>query len=474
MAPVKKKSARLNRRACCHVLRRESQRQGAVLIISLIFVLIFSALAVSMATLSGTNVQLASNQHKVDCAFASTESGQEAMRYWLSDVKIPSSTPPSNYFGAIVGTLQYDLDANNISNITVYNDGSIPPVALHSASGQNFEGEILIDANDLNILQVYTTGRSGQITRTIRVNYDIKPYEYPIFDYGLATKGPVHFLGNPNVNGLNSNDEADIFIDSQSTNLALLVTGNTTFDGDINIGNSTGISDFWGNVKIGGDTGQTAIDNHVTIGVETPEFPVPDTQHFQQYATGPVIDSSTDLSSLGTTITNATIAAGTNPNFLKSVIIEGILYIEQPNIVTFEKNVTLKGMIAADGDAYNPGTNSISFLGNFSATPVPPGVQFDVIRQEKGSSILAPGFSATFAGNFSALSGVMAVSGAHFSGNVSATVKGTILNYSENPTTVMGNASLRFDRSDNIKVPAGFDTHRILTYNPASYEELAN
>jgi len=79
MAPVKK-SVRINRR-------------GAVLIISMIFVLIFSALAVSMATMSGTNVQLASNQHKVDCAFASTESGQEAMRYWLSDVKIPSSTP---------------------------------------------------------------------------------------------------------------------------------------------------------------------------------------------------------------------------------------------------------------------------------------------------------------------------------------------------------------------------------------------
>ena len=166
MAPIKK-SARLNRR-------------GAVLIISMMFVLIFTALAVSMATLSSTNVQLASNQHKVDCAFASTESGQEAMRYWLSNVEIPSSTPPSDYFGAIVSTLQYDLDANNISNITVYNDGSIPPVALHSASGQNFEGEILIDANDLNILQVYSTGGNGQITRTIRVHYDIEPYEYPI------------------------------------------------------------------------------------------------------------------------------------------------------------------------------------------------------------------------------------------------------------------------------------------------------
>ena len=462
MAPVKK-SARINRR-------------GAVLIISMIFVLIFSALAVSMATMSGTNVQLASNQHKVDCAFASTESGQEAMRYWLSDVKIPSSTPPSDYFGAIVSTLKYDLDANNISNIAVYNDGSIPPVALHSASGQNFEGEILIDANDLNILQVYTTGGSGQITRTIRVNYDIEPYEYPIFDFGLATKGPVHFLGNPTITGINSNNEADIFIDSQKTNLAMLVTGNTNFDGDISIGNSTANADFWGDVQIGGDKGEAAIDNHVTIGVETPEFPLPDTQHFLQYVTpGNVINSSTDLSSeTGMTITNARITPGTDPNFLCNVIIEGILYIEQPNIVTFSRNLVLKGMIVGDGDAYNPGTNSISFCGNFETQPYPPGAEFDAIRSEVGSSIVAPGFSASFSGNFAALGGVMAVSGVHFSGNANAVVKGTILNYSENPTVIEGNATLNFDRSDNIKVPAGFDTHRILTYNPASYEEIAN
>jgi hypothetical protein len=457
MAPVKKKS-------------EWPKRRGAVLIISMIFVLIFSALAVSMATLSGTNAQLASNQHKVDCAIASTESGQEAMRYWLTRVEIPSSIPPSNYFGTIVSTLQNDLTDNGISNITVHNDGSVTPVVLDSASGQGFEGEILIDANSLNVLQVFTTGGS-EITRTIKVHYDIEPYEYPIFDFGMATKGPVHFLGNPTIRGINSNSEADIFIDSQSNNLAMLVTGNTNFDGDITVGNTLANIDLWGDVQIGGDTGQAAIDNHVTIGNETPEFPVPDTQHFQQYATGDVIDSSTDLSN-SMTLTNATIQAGTDPNFVGNIIIEGILYIEQPNIVIFNGNVDSRGMIVAEGDPNNPGTNSMTFLGNFATNPVPPGVQFDAIRQETGSSILAPAFAVTFAGNFSALSGVMAVSGVHFSGNVNAIVEGTIINYSDNPTTVMGNAILNFDRSDDIKVPAGFDTHRILTYNPSSYEEL--
>ena len=459
MVPVQKKSKKPN-------------HQGAVLIISMIFVLIFSALAVSMATMSGTNAKLASNQHKVSCAMASTESGLEAMRYWLNRVQFPSSTPISDYFDEIVSNLQSDLSVNSITNITVYNDGTIPSVPLDSISGQAFEGEILIDANNSDILQLSATG-GNDITRTIRVQYNIQPYEYPIFDYGLATRGPVHFLGNPTVNGVNSNGEADIFIESNSNNLAMLVTGNCNFDGDITVANSAANVALMGAVQIAGDTGQTAIDNHISIGADPPQFPVADTQHFQQYATGPVIDSSTDISS-GMTLTNATIAAGTDPNFEGNIIIEGILYIEQPNIVTFERNVASNGMIVAEGDPNFAGpNNSISFLGNFATNPVPAGIQFDAIRQEEGSSILAPAFSVTFAGNFSALSGVMAVSGAHFSGNVSATAKGTIIDYSNTSTVIEGNASLRFDRSDNIKVPAGFDLYRELEYDPSTYSEAS-
>ena len=458
MAPVKKKSDKLNHR-------------GAVLIISMIFVLIFSALAVSMATMSSTNVQLASNQHKVGSALASTESGLETMRFWLNNVQFPSSTPTSNYFGTIVSNLQTDLSANSITNVTVYNNGTIPPVPLDSATGQAFEGEILIDPNNPDILQLSSIG-GADITRTIRVQYDIQPYEYPVFDFGLATKGPVHFLGNPTVNGVNSNDEADIFIESNNNNLAMLVTGNCNFDGNINVGNSIANVSLMGGVQIAGDTGQTAIDNHVNIGAESPQFPDPDTQHFQQYATGSTIDSSTDITG-GMTLTNVTIAAGTDPNFEGNIIIEGILYIEQPNVVTFERIVASNGMIVAEGDPNFAGANnSLSFLGNFATNPVPAGVQFDAIRQEEGSSILAPAFSVAFSGNFSALSGVMAVSGVHFSGNVNAQIEGTILNYSDNPTIIEGNATLNFDRSANITVPAGFDTHRILTYNPASYEEI--
>jgi len=66
--------------------------KGAALIISMIFVLIFSALAVSMATMSGTNAQLASNQHKVNDALSAAQSGLECGKYIVATVPLDSTS----------------------------------------------------------------------------------------------------------------------------------------------------------------------------------------------------------------------------------------------------------------------------------------------------------------------------------------------------------------------------------------------
>ncbi len=449
------------------------RRSGAALIISMIFVVLFSALAVSMATLSGTNVQIADNQHKVNGALTSAESGLDVMRYWLSRVLIPSSTASSDYLAAVVDILQDDLAANDISNITVNGHGSISAVALDSATERMFNGQIEIDPNTPTVLQVYITGSCGQITRTIRVHFNIQPYEHAIFNYGLATKGPLNFPGNPTLTAVNSAWEADMFVESAGSTIGVSVGGNTNFDGDVNIGNPDANATFGGDVQIAGDYGQEAIDNHVFIGMDSPGFPEPDVDHFLPYATGGIVDSSTDLSK-GITLTNATIKAGTNPVFDGSVTVQGILLIKSPNKVTFTRNVTLQGIIVADGDIHNPepGTNRIDFCGNFDTGPYPSGAEFDPIRSEIGSSIIGPGFATTFGGNFSTLEGIMAVSGVHFYGNASALIKGTIINYSDSATVVEGNVTMNFDRASSTKIPAGFDLYRELDYNPSSYTEV--
>ena len=153
----------------------QPQNHGSALLISMIFIVICSALALSLAAMSGSNTQLANNQHKIDYAFASAESGLDIQRYWLTPVMMPSATAPSDYFSTIVDTIQYDLDDNSITNIVLHNDGSIDAVALDSPSKQTFSGQLSIDSSDLYTLHVYSTGGNGQITRTIKVEYAIEP-----------------------------------------------------------------------------------------------------------------------------------------------------------------------------------------------------------------------------------------------------------------------------------------------------------
>ncbi|MHC4626409.1 MAG: pilus assembly PilX N-terminal domain-containing protein, partial [Planctomycetota bacterium] len=70
-----------------------SLRKGAVLILSMIFVVIFSALAVSIATFSASNAQIASNQHKVNSALSAAQSGLECGKYimTIANTSLPST-----------------------------------------------------------------------------------------------------------------------------------------------------------------------------------------------------------------------------------------------------------------------------------------------------------------------------------------------------------------------------------------------
>ncbi|MFB0553247.1 MAG: pilus assembly PilX N-terminal domain-containing protein [Phycisphaerae bacterium] len=448
--------------------------RGVVLIISMIFVLIFSALAISMATLSGTNVQLASNQHKLNSTLSAAQSGLEVMQYWLTRVIIPNSTQPSNYLSTIVSILQNDLADNNISNISLSFVGStitIPSVTLASADHLSFEAAIR-QLND-NTLQLDVTGRNDQITRTIRVNYNIKPYRNPIFDYGIATKGPLNMQGNPNVDGLNQSVEADVYIESANNDDALLMKGNSAIAGDVSIANPDAIPSVSNSSSIGGETGQDAIDNHIIIPAPYTDFPVPNPVAFENYVDNifePTTDTTTNL-----TLENIRIPPDTNPHFSGHVILKGIVFIESPNIVEFTGNADITGIIIGDGDLNFPyDENQLIFRGNVDSRSVSElDATFGDIREETGTFLLAPGFSTSFGGSFETLNGVIAASGIEFFGNAGGTINGSVINYSDNPMTLDGSIDLVFDRLGLIEIPAGFDTDKVLEFQPGTYTELA-
>jgi len=456
-------------------MRFRKFRRGFVLLASMIILVTLSAWAVSISTISGANVQLAKNQQKSDIARGSAESGHEIIRFWLKRFAITGTMDESFRFEMLADTIQDDLTANGITIVDPAYDGStitIPSVTLNSETGQSFSAHIT--RLDQQTVRADVTGKCGSIEKTIRVNYKFGTRAQSVFDYGVATKGSLHLSGNIELEGVNVSVESDAFIESMNSNLALSIEGNSHIAGEVWIGNPLASVDIQGGqASIGGESGDGALD-HVFIGVDPPEFPIPDPGAFEHYATN-IIDSNTELPS-GATFENVKIAAGTNPNFNNNVTLNGIVFIETPNVVTFEGNATITGIIVGNGNVNDDsGENQINFLGGVDSNPITDLAgqeQFEAMQDETGTFLLAPGFSLSFGGNFETVNGAIAGNGIEFFGNAGGRVNGSVINYADVQMTLSGNSDLSFDRSGVMQIPAGFIPDIVLHYDPNSYSEI--
>jgi Tfp pilus assembly protein PilX len=449
--------------------RRIRRTKGVAFVTSMIFILVFSALAVSMATLSGTNLQIAENQRKADCSRACAESGVDIIRFWLSRFSVPGATKQHLVFGELASSLQNDLTENLITNITTSFDGTtltIPSVTLDSENNKSFSAQIT--KLDSDTLQMEVTGTYRGISRTIRANYDFGVRRHTVFDYGVATKGPLSLSGNIELEGVNVSVESDVYIVSENSNLALEIIGNSSIAGDVHICNPAATVDLQGGkASIGGETGDAALD-HVIRGMDEVEFPVPNPGYFEHYVVGDINYPSTE-----TTFENIRIPPNTNPSFSGGVTLTGIVFIETPNIVTFTGHVNIIGIIVGNGDITDDsGTNRIDFLGTVNSSPVSNlPEEFGGLRDEIGTFIMAPGFSASFQGDFETINGAIAANGIEFSGNAGGTIEGSVLNYADTSMDLSGNNDLFFNRWANSEIPAGFEPEIVLKYDPASYSE---
>ncbi len=456
--------------------RGDNGRRGVALIIAMIFVALFSALSLGMLTMSSTNVQVANNYRKANRALVSAQSGLDVSKYWVGRVYMPGDTTASARFDQLASFMHSDM-ASNAYITSDYTSGvslNVDSVSLDSSGGQSFSTTIKPVDNDT--VHVEVIGRDGGITRTVGIDYTFGVRQESVFDYGMASKGPVHLSGNIDLNGTKLAVEASVYIESDTEDDALSITGNSQIAGDVIITDPDGtVSLQGGQAGIGGETGQDAIDNHVTTGAAPTEFPMPNTSHFEQYVNGVTIDSDTDTST-DATFQNVRIAAGTNPTFSGNVTLEGIVFIETPNVVTFAGGTNITGIIVGDGDMNdNSGTNQIIFLGNVSSQSVsqlPGDSQFDGLHDETGTFLMAPGFSVGFGGSFDTLNGAIAANGIAFFGNAGGTIGGSVLNYSDTPMTLSGNSDLYFNRSDITEVPAGFEPEIVLHYDSSSYSEV--
>ncbi len=324
----------------------------------------------------------------------------------------------------------------------------------------------VVDSNDLKVFVGYWLEPGecipGDLNRSKSVNFSdfallannwlrTSPGK-SVFDFGVATKGPLHMAGNIEPEGVNISIESDVYIVSENSNRALEMIGNSHITGDVFIVNPFGTVDIHGGyASIGGETAPGAYD-HVFNGVFPIEFPVPNPDYFEHY----VVE---DINLADTTFTNVRVPPNTNPIFGGGATFNGILFIEIPNLVYFSGHVNVNGIIVGNGDATDDsGTNRIYFPGTVSSSPVSMlPEEFGDLREETGTFLMAPGFSVTFGGNFETINGAVAANGITFFGNASGTIQGTLLNYSDTEMELSNNNDLFINRYVNTEMPAGFE-----------------
>ncbi len=444
-------------------------RRGIALLMSLLFLAVFSSLGLAILTMSSRNMHVANNHSQAARALESALSGMEVMKYRISKVSIDPVTADDGRLNAVVTDLAKYIAVDSD------NPMAFDTMGLDSSQDKSFYAQLESLDNDTFYLKV--TGQAGQLQRTVAVNYTFDVREDTVFDYGVATKGPLELWGNILL-GTNIAVDADVYIEGENNDNVLSIEGNSQIAGDVKITNPANpdaiVTLHGGQAGIGGETGQSAIDNHVEVGVPCPDFAVPNTAYFEHYVTGDTIDSATDVSN-GGTYENVRIAANTNPYFSGNVTINGIMFIESPNIVTFAGNCNITGLIIGDGDVNDDsGANQLMFGGNVGSSSVsqlPLDSQFDGLRDETGTFLMAPGFSVSFGGSFDTLNGAIAANGITFFGDAGGTIAGSVINYSDTPMILSGNNDLIFNRSGITEVPAGFELEIVLNHDPASYKE---
>ena len=445
---------------------------GIALILTMIILAIIAALAVSLASIASTSIQITDNRQKASNALASAHSGLDVMKYFLNGINASTGSQCLNSIATELN-IRFATYAPPITSINFTSTGTeinFAQVSIDSAQNQSFTASL--SQLDSDTVKLSVTGFSGSFSKTITADLNVVSRGSSVFNYGVASKGPLQMSGQAEITGVDLAVASSVYIDGGLSGDSFSITNQASVAGNVYIANPYATVSIGSRAVVGGESGAAAY-NHVILDTPAAQFPTPNPSFFESYATGPVITSQTQISSY-TVLNNAKIAPNTNPTFASNIAINGVLFIEQPNVVTFSGQATVRGIIVGDG-VVGPSTsaNKLHFSGQVHCFDVSTlqGAEFDAIKQQTGTFIIAPGFSAEFSGQTNVSNGAIAASGIKFTGQAGGTINGSMINYSSQPVVLSGQSSLFFNRSGTEINPAGFSPVKQLDYLPGTYAE---
>lgn len=453
-------------------------RKGVASILALAALVLLAVISATMATQGFLEFRKSDSLSRATQARLSAESGMAYMTQVVRQVRLSNDVNASTFMDEFHAALSELLAPMSNSGVTVTKVGQTVRVSEIELPDVCFSSEFTLDVSaNPPSTRMTVMGRSGDFVRQTAVTYACVGKRSSVFDFGVASRGKIVISGNASLLGVNDTSEASV-LSTRDEPVAIEAGGSAVIEGDLYVTGSE--VDYvylkGGGLTIGGTSDYDQILNdHVYLGTQEPDFPEIDTDQFIPLAVN-LIDSSTDLNG-GSTFNNIRIAAGTNPHFPSDTIINGVMYIEAPNIVTFAAQTTINGLVVTeDASGSDIDDCQIDFRGCSSAPGVaalPDTSEFAAIKTHTGTVILAPGFGVSFRGSSNSINGLIAADRLSFLGNsnISGNIAGSIIGLSDYELNLKGNATIRISRPDSSFLPAGFEHPFGLEPQAGTYSE---
>jgi hypothetical protein len=228
----------------------------------MIFILVFCALAVSMASLSGVNLQIADNQRKANSALSAAQSGLDVGKYLVNGYSKTSTiktagdvtqTDRNNTWNAF--RTYISNSSNTVAGKPWTNTGPdlVSSYINFGSNNEKFQVKYHYDGNNITLESTGIVPTSdGSITKKATVGTNIER-NGDVLNYAIASRGRMWLTGDSTIHG-------NIYSAWQYQNISPFnMTSDSTVEGTIN----TILSDINPNTgKTGPDLYADKFDSH--------------------------------------------------------------------------------------------------------------------------------------------------------------------------------------------------------------------
>lgn len=446
-------------------IRATRSRSGIALVLALVSLIVLTTVAVALVSVSVPEI---SKSHNLRCVFnarLAAESGLAFISRSAQDVQLPPGTTSETLVSSLFAKLGERLNgtSNLGGQVVSMTDDAVTIPWIELDEGRFSCSFVPVEVDGTPACRATVTGTCGTVSRRVSILLASAPRASAVFHHGVASRGKIVISGSAQLSGTNGASEASV-LSASTEPVAIEAGGHAAIAGDLFVAtdDASQVVLKGGGLSVGGTSDiDEILQHHVHTETEAPEFPVADAAPFADLATN-VVDATTDLSGGGSVFNNIRIKAGTNPNFTSDTVLNGIVYVEAPNKVTFAASVTINGMVVTQDTGLSSSTDcEIDFRGRTTAPGVdalPDTDEFAEIKEHRGTILLGPGFAATFRGTTNAINGTIAADQLAFRGNtdISGVLTGTILGLTDKDVVLSGNTSIRVDHGQANVMPAGF------------------